>query len=64
MILNITTNVANSSIWNTLIPSRPQLPDGIDGSDDKIIEENDDEEEVDDEDDDLSLVSVESEEAF
>jgi hypothetical protein len=29
-----TIDVANSSIWNTLIPSHPDLLDGIDDSDD------------------------------
>ena len=43
-----------SPIWNTLIPSRPELPYDIHDSDD-----NDD----DDEDDDLSPVPIESEEA-
>ena len=50
-----------SSIWNTLIPSCPELPDDIDDSDDN---ENEDDEEDDDNnnDDDLSPVPVEIEE--
>ena len=47
---NNTTDVADSSIWNTLSPSRLEMPNDIDDSDDK---ENDD--------DDLSPVPVESE---
>jgi hypothetical protein len=48
---------AESSIWNTLIPSRPQLPDDIDDSDDNENEDNGEEEE-----EDLSPMPVESEE--
>ena len=64
-IPNNTTNVANSSIWSTLIPSCPELPDDIDDSNDKENEEEDDDNEDDDDedDDDLSQVPIESEEA-
>jgi hypothetical protein len=62
MIPNNPTYVVESPIWNTLIPSRPELPNDIDDSDDNENEENDDEVEEDD-DDDLSLMLVESEEA-
>ena len=58
LIPNNTTNVLESSIWNTLIPSRPELTDDIDNSDDNEMEDDDD-----DEDDDLSQVPVESKEA-
>ena len=64
MILNFTIDVADSSIWNTLIPSRLELPNDIDDSDDKENEEdNKIDNDNDDEDDDLSLVLVKSEEA-
>ena len=58
LILNNPTNVVESLIWSTLIPSCLDLPDDIDDSDDNENEEDDD-----DNDDDLSLVPVESEEA-
>ena len=34
-IPNNTANVAESSIWKALIPCRDELPDDIDGSNDK-----------------------------
>ena len=57
LIPNNPTNVAESPIWNTLIPSHHELLDDINDSNDNINEEDDD-----DEDDDLSPVPVESEE--
>ena len=57
LILNNPTNFMESPIWNTLIPSRPQLPNDIDDSSDNENEENDEEED----DDELSPVRVESE---
>ena len=59
LILNNPTNVPESLIWNTLIPSCPKFPNDIDDSDDNQNEEDDD----DNDDDDLSPVPVESEEA-
>ena len=55
---NMTTNVVEYPIWNTLIPFRLELLDDIDNSDANENQENDD-----DEDDDLSPVPTESEEA-
>ena len=49
LIHDYTTNVAEPLIWNTLIPSRLELPNDIDDSGDKEEEDNDD-----NEDDDLS----------
>ena len=57
-IPNNPTNVAESPIWNTLIPSRPELPIDIDDSNDNENEEDDD-----NDNNELSLVPVESEEA-
>jgi hypothetical protein len=57
------TNVVESLIWNTLIPSRLELPDDIYDSDDNKSEE-DEEEGDEDEDDDLSPIPmIESEKA-
>ena len=42
LIPNNPTNVVESSIRNTLIPSRLELPDDIDNSDDNENEEDDD----------------------
>ena len=53
---NNTSNVAESLIWNTLIPSRLELPNAIDNSDDNENEKDDDE------DDDLSPMPIKSEE--
>ena len=55
LIHNNPTNVAESLILNTLIPSRRDLPYDFDDS-------NDNENEEDDDDDDLSPMPVESEE--
>ena len=41
---NNLVDVAKSSIWNTLIPSCPKLPDDIVDSDDNENEEDDDDE--------------------
>jgi hypothetical protein len=67
LVPNNLVDVAESLIWNTLIPSPLEFLYDIDNSDDN---ENDDEEEDDDdndddddEDDDLSPVPVESVEA-
>ena len=62
---NNSIDVMESLIRNTLISSRPKLPDDIDDSNDNENEEGDDndDDDDDDEDDDLSLVLVESEEA-
>jgi hypothetical protein len=57
LILNNPADVAESPIRNTLIPSRPELPDDIDDSNDNENEEEGDE--IDD--DDLSLVPIQSE---
>ena len=57
MILNNLTDVVESPIWSTLIPSLPQLPDDIDDYNDNENKEDDDEE-----DGDLSPVPVESDE--
>ena len=54
MISNNTRDVAESLIWNTLIPSRSELPGDMNDVDD-----NDD----DDDDDDLLPMPLESEEA-
>jgi hypothetical protein len=67
LIPNTPADVAESLIWNTLIPSRPELPYDIDDSNDNENEEEEEEEEEedidnDDEDVDLSLVLVEGEE--
>ena len=51
LTLNNPTDVLESPVWNTLIPSRPKLPDDIDNSDDNENEK----------DDDLSPMLVESE---
>ena len=64
LILDNPADVAESPIWNTLIPSHLELPDDIDDSNDNENEEDDDDNnDNDDKDDDLSLVLVESEEA-
>ena len=42
LISNNTANVAETLIWNTLIPSRPELPNNIVDSDDNENEEDDD----------------------
>ena len=63
LIPNNLANVAESLIWNTLIPSPLELLDDIDIFDNnKYEEEDDDDNDNDDEDDDLSLMPVESEE--
>ena len=54
LILNNPTDVSKSPIWNTLIPSCPELSYDIDDSDDNEDEEDDD---------DLSPMLVKSEEA-
>ena len=59
LIPNNPTNVAESPIWNTLIPSHHELLDDINDSNDNKNEEDDD-----DEDDDLPPVPVESEETY
>ena len=51
------TNLMESPIWKTLIPSHPELPSDIDNSDGYENEEDDYK------DDDLSPVRIESEEA-
>ena len=56
LILNNPVEFTESSIWNSLIPSRPELPHDINDYDDNENEDNDDEEE------DLSPMLVESEE--
>ena len=56
-IPNNLVDVVESPVWNTLIPSRPELPDDIDDSNDNENEEEGDE--IDD--DDLSLVPIQSE---
>ena len=53
---NNSVDVTESLIWNALVPSRPELSDDINNSDDK---ENENEEEEED----LLLVPVDSEEA-
>ena len=53
--------VAESPIWNTLIPSRFELLDDVDDSDDYENEEDDDND--NDDDDYLSPMPIESEEA-
>jgi hypothetical protein len=66
LIPNNPTNVTAPPIWNTLIPSRPELPNDIDNYDDNENEEDDEGEEDnndDDKDDDLSPLLVKSEEA-
>ena len=40
-IPNNPPDVAQSSIWNTSIPSRPELPDDIDDSNDNENDEDD-----------------------
>jgi len=55
LISNITTDVAKSLIWNTLIPSHLALPEDIDDFDDNENEEDD----VND-DDDPTPVPIES----
>ena len=60
MFLNNSAYVVESPIWNTLIPSRLELLDGIGDSDSNNWNEEDVDEE---EDDDLSLEPIESEEA-
>ena len=70
LIPNNLADVAESPVWNTLIPSRLELPEYIDDPRDNENEEDDDDEEKeedddnddDDEDDDLSLVPIESDE--
>ena len=61
LIPNNPADVAESPIWNTLIPSRPELQDDIDNSDDSENDKGDDDDD-DEEDDDLSPVPVKSEE--
>jgi hypothetical protein len=56
------TDVAESPIWNTLIPSHLELLDDIDDSNDNENQEDDDNDN-DDEDDDLSPMLVKNEEA-
>jgi hypothetical protein len=77
LIPNNPSNVVESPIWNTLIPSRPELPDDIEDSNDNENEEDEDDDDDDDEeedddddeedddidDDDLSSMLVKSEEA-
>ena len=55
--------VAESPIWNTLIPSRFELLDDVDDSDDYENEEDDDNDNDNDDDDYLSPMPIESEEA-
>ena len=55
LILYNPGNVAESPIWNTLIPPRPKLPYDIHNT-------NDNENEEDDEDDNLSPMPIKSEE--
>ena len=63
LILNNQAIIAESLIWNTLIPSQPELPDYIDDSNDNENEEEDDDDNDDDDEDvDLSPVPVESKE--
>ena len=61
LIPNNLADVAESPVWNTLIPSRLELPEYIDDPRDNENEEDDDNDD-DDEDDDLSLVPIESDE--
>ena len=63
LIPNNTTVVAESLIWNILIPSHPELQDDIDDSDHNENEEDNIDDDNDIEDDVLSLVPVVSEEA-
>ena len=58
LIPNNLVDVAESSIWSTLIPSRPELPNDIDNSDNNENEDDDD-----DKDDDLSPMPIKNEEA-
>ena len=53
-------NVLESLIWNTLIPSCPELPNDIGNFDDNEKENDDDD---DFEEEDLSPIPIESEEA-
>ena len=67
LIPNNPTNFTASLIWNTLIPSRPELPNDIqfDNSHDNENEEDDEGEEDNDDDDkgdDLSPMPDKSEE--
>jgi hypothetical protein len=66
LIPNNLVDVTQSPIWNTLIPSRLEMPDDIDDYDDSENEGDDDdeeeEEEEEDDDNDLSPVPIESEE--
>ena len=55
------TDVAESPIWNTLIPSRLELPNDIDNSDDN--ENEDDNNNDGDDEDDVAPMPVKSEEA-
>ena len=60
LIRNNPTDVTESMIWSTLVPSCLELLYGIDGSNDNKNEEDGDD---DNDDNDLSPVPVESEEA-
>jgi hypothetical protein len=66
LIPNNPIDVAESPIWNTLIPSHPRLPDDIDDCDDNENDDDDDDEEEEEEEEeekeDLSPVPVKSEE--
>ena len=62
MISNNTRDVAESLIWNTLIPSRSELPGDMNDVDDNGNEDGDDNDD-DDDDDDLLPMPLESEEA-
>ena len=66
LISNNSIDVAESSIWNTLLPSHPELLDDTDNSHDTDNEEEDngdDDFDDDDEDDDLSPMPFKSEES-
>jgi hypothetical protein len=63
LIPNNPANILKSLIWNTLIPSRPKLPNDIDYFDNyNENEEDDNDNDDDDEDDDLLPMLVKSEE--
>ena len=53
LISNNLANVADSLIWNTLIPSCPELPYDIDNSNDSKNAEHDNDEEDDDDNDNV-----------
>ena len=61
LVFNKSVDVAESHIWNILIPSCLELPNDNDDANDYENEE-DDEDNDDDEYDDLSLVPFESKE--